>query len=325
MNTGQRFGFSINKIMEGKKIIYGGVGSVLNTRSKILNVMSQNEEVGGNYPLEDKNLISFEVDSFNNLMIELNAALEYRGMSFRNDGGSSDWEGSNELTFILDKENAVINYGTVSFSGQDNNIIADMATDNVTSYGFRDNTRLKRYINQRAVVYEGHSNFKNCSNLQRVDLRNLKDDSGSFPGAQRPFNGTGGLKIYAHPNWQTHNATASSFNHAISLGWEIVVAQNSNVPNPVTGIQINNITSNSVDVSFNQSIDSVNAIDFYDVYVYDGNILTKINPVKEIQGTSTTVNIPNPDPQISYRILVRAVDIYFNFSEYAESNSFLTL
>jgi hypothetical protein len=299
-----------------KEIVYGGIGSVVNTKQKIFELLD-----GNNLILND--IVDFSVDSYNNLRISLNANKEYTGFYLRNDGGSSDWIGSNNLTFIYDVEGTIINYNSVFCSGQDNNKIAIMATDQVISYGFRDNTSLKRIIYSKANSIEGHSNFRNCSNLERVDLRKVTD-GGGFAGAQRPFNGTSGVRIYAHPNWADSQGLVQAYNHAVDdRGGSLIEVLNDINPNPVSNLQLTNITNNSVDISFDSSLNSENTIDFYDVYLYDGNLLTKINPNKETDTNSTTISGLNSNTQ--YQILIRAVDIYLNFSEYTESNQFTTL
>jgi hypothetical protein len=300
-----------------KEIVYGGIGSVVNTKQKIFELL-------GSADLKLNDIVDFSVDSFNNLRISLNANREYGGFYLRNDGNYQNWIGSNELTFIYDVEGTIIDYQTVFCSGQDNNKIAIMATDEVISFGFRRNTSLKRVIYSKANIFTGQSHFEGCTNLQRVDLRKVTSADRVYRRNLYPFENTSGVQIYANPNWEDEEGLKSAFDHAVyDRGATVIKVLNDINPNPVLNLQLTNITNNSVDISFDSSLNSENTIDFYDVYLYDGNLLTKINPNKEIDTNSTTISGLNSNTQ--YQILIRAVDIYLNFSEYTESNQFTTL
>jgi hypothetical protein len=305
------------KEFKTKEIIYGGIGEIIDTKQKIFDLL-----VSADLKLND--IVDFSVDSFNNLRISLNANKEYKGFYLRNDGGSQDWIGGNELTFIFDVEDAIKYYTAVFCSGQDNNEIAIMSTESITRFGFRQNTKLKRAIYTKATFLDGRNQFQYCPALERVDLRNVINSVGSYPGGQAPFDTNNGVKLYVNPNWESDSGLVQAYNNNVNnRGGSLIEVLNDINPNAVSNLQLTNITNNSVDITFNSSLNSENTIDFYDVYLYDGNLLTKINPNKEIDTNSTTITGLNSNTQ--YQILIRAVDIYLNFSEYTESNQFTTL
>jgi hypothetical protein len=94
-------------------------------------------------------------------------------------------------------------------------------------------------------------------------------------------------------------------------------------PNPITNLQLSNITSNSVDVSFDAPTGSANAIDFYEIFLIDGSDLNNFKPITE--STTNSLTLSGLESGRNYLIKVKAADIYWNLSNPETSQSFTTL
>jgi len=123
-----------------------------------------------------------------------------------------------------------------------------------------------------------------------------------------------GCKIYVHPSMETINnggleedlAYARDFRGAV-----IRYVLNSTAPNAVTNLSIGTKYTTSLQLNFTPP-SSVNAIDFYECYA---------NGVKKNNISASGGYITGLNPETFYIITIKAVDIYYNKSEFSNSES----
>ena len=136
----------------------------------------------------------------------------------------------------------------------------------------------------------------NCTNLGGSNLDNtvfLNTSKDSY--------------IYAHPSLSTNNAGApdGDLASAIANGAIVRYVQNFTAPNPITDLSVGTIYGTDIQLNFTAPTGSVNAIDFYEVYV-NGKYNNKISGSGGY-ATGLTLNT-------SYQIEVKPIDIYYNKS-----------
>jgi hypothetical protein len=115
-------------------------------------------------------------------------------------------------------------------------------------------------------------------------------------------------RIYVPPSMVDH----PMMNDPKSRGATIIGIQNYTKPSAINDLTITNNTGTSVDVNFSTP-SSTNTIDHYEVFVYDGTIVSEYSRKAEILASGSTVEIDTNTQSVK----VRVVDMYYNKSEFS--------
>lgn len=166
----------------------------------------------------------------------------------------------------------------------------------------------------------GPSFFRNCTKLKTAYIYGQRVRVGSTLGFNSVFNGTSGVKIYCHPDIQTCNAGAPDgdiTDATTNRGASVVYVQNRSAPVAISDLSIGNVFGTSLQVLFTAPTGSVNAIDFYEIWV--NGVFNRV--IAGSGGYATNLSLST-----FYSIEVKPVDIYYNksssnISEQSTSNA----
>jgi hypothetical protein len=191
----------------------------------------------------------------------------------------------------------------------------------------------------------GQRILANCAKLKRIyfpSLTNLCPTNGGFAGDA--FQNSNGIKrlyipkctvigtttasevilrsmsglqrVYADPFLATNNGGSAEgdLTSLITAG-KVTYVTDFTPPNAITNLTVSNITTTSIQLNFTPP-SSVNAIDFYEVYIND--IFNK-----EITASGQTVT--GLTSLTNYKVKVKVADIYFNISAISNSINITTL
>ena len=196
----------------------------------------------------------------------------------------------NNITFLYDYDGKIINSLVDLYSNQTIKEIYLPGILGITESGFK-------YTNQCVLYYLPKAEF-----------------FGATTGNENIFvkNGQITKRIYCHPSNSTSNngGVEGDLQLAIDYGSEVIYVQNYTTPNIITNLSIGTIYATALQINFTPP-SSVNDIDYYEVYVngvYNKNI---------VSGDYIT----GLNPDTTYTITVKAVDIYYNKSGFSNSVS----
>ena len=180
-----------------------------------------------------------------------------------------------------------------------------------------ENTKLKniRFPN----VYGHYENFQtfyraSAYEANRIYIPNLTFRALSEYYERAIFNSIkNGTKLYLNPAMETINdgSPDGAILYAIDRGAEIIYVQNQTPPAAIADLSISNRRDNSCQLNFSPP-PSTNPLDFYEVYIDDGSILSKHKPFAEISKSGETITgLPSGNLKIS----IKVADSYYNLSE----------
>jgi len=197
----------------------------------------------------------------------------------------------NNITFLYDYDGKIINSLVDLYSNQTIKEIYLPGILGITESGFK-------YTNQCVLYYLPKAEF-----------------FGATTGNENIFvkNGQITKRIYCHPSNSTSNngGVEGDLQLAIDYGSEVIYVQNYTTPNIITNLSIGTIYATALQINFTPP-SSVNDIDYYEVYV---------NGVFYKEITVSGDYITGLEPDTPYTIIVKAVDIYYNKSEFSNSVS----
>jgi hypothetical protein len=304
----------------------GGVGDEMNNTSEVStmfkNLSSNDIEL---YSVDSQKNIKFYIDPLKDLIL----TASYFSQFGRQSGYwySKGW--GQKLTYFIDKDNLIKSVPLTFFMQQRNlNFIKLEGSTNhdqrsfqdvaIESYRFPNLNSLTSFQTYRVNPFMERFYAPNLLNKwgMTAEYNELFAQNDPFVNPKKAYCD---LSILTADNGNPDGDLAYLINSSFT-SQEVVNTIN---PNPITNLQLSNITSNSVDVSFDAPTGSANAIDFYEIFAKDGTILKDYKPHEESNITSFTVN--NLDSGTTYKIGVKVADIYWNLSEIIESQSFQTL
>ena len=212
------------------------------------------------------------------------------------------------LTFFDDKDGLIQDFG--SWRDQNNYTIERLRFPNgnsVSSRPFRQVYNLKELIFDYTTSFLGSIFDSVAANFLYIGKATTL---GSNVGLTNIFNSINpNCKVYVNPFLATNNGgnPDGDIAYLITNGNTVVYVQNFTKPEADTNFSISAIYATALQLNFTPP-SSVNAIDFYECYA---NGIYKNN----VSGSGDYIIGLNPDT--TYEITVKAVDIYYNKSDFS--------
>jgi len=221
------------------------------------------------------------------------------------------------ISFYIDTDGLVSSIGASCFNGTTNiKIINFKNCTTVSGFAFL-NSNINTVILQNCNNVAGNSMFFSTSIQKKYIYIPVVTTLGSTSGNDNVFSTNTNIVVYTNPFLATNNAGSpdGDLQYTIGLGNTVRYVNNYSQPNNVTSLVSGVFYPNAVELNFTEPTGSVNAIEFYEIYVNG-----VFNNASKYSG-GFAINL---SPSTYYTFTVVSVDIFYNKSTLSNSISFTT-
>ncbi|MAN28808.1 MULTISPECIES: hypothetical protein [Mesonia] len=276
----------------------GGVGASINSIEKLAELIGINESIIKFFENEGVN-ISF-------CIIEDYHISRYK---FRNDGQYKDWGHGDILTYYIDIEGKLKSIGENSLQSHPNlELLYLPGILTLKNSAIRQNGY--DFVNLKSLKELGKRCFNGSHVTAVLSIAPLGED-GTESGIFKYINDN--VTIYC----PIENATINNgepdgdIQYLLERGSNVVYVKNYTPSEKILDLSISNLEGSTCRLYFTPP-NSINPLDFYEVYIDDGSVLSKYKPfTKILESGQTITGLASGHLKIS----IKAVDVYYNLSE----------
>lgn len=311
----------------------GGISSVVTTRQELASLLQ----------IQESSISYFEI-SGPDIKAKIETTYTIPDNCFNNSGLSGDWGGGAILTKFIDKEGKVTIGGRAAFIKQTNLIDIDFPGMTYMDQQCLNETGIGQAILPELTDMYWYQNFRYCTKLKLVHAPKLNLSSGGavnrtfgpsaavyIPTCTNIGNTTdtdetifadspSGVEIWADPSMETINSGGEE----ADLAWAranksavITYGTNNDLlskPDEVTDLSSSEVYATSIKLDFTTP-PSVNAISKYEVWNNDEFLVNIVDQDNRIISLN---------PETTYHIRIKTVDIYGNKSEFSNQETVAT-